>query len=519
MARGPPAGPQRRSSATFLDASRRALASANGRLAAAASALAFASLFAALAAITAVAIVALYQGREAERQRDTAASRELARQCDHLPRRRSRAQPRAGAPRARPRDTEQAENVLRQATLAVAAPAPPGMRTTTGCTPSSRAADGRQVVTAGRDGAVRLWSIGRRAPALRSWTRTRAGGRSARASRPTADRVASTGRRRRRRGLGRGERPQAGPLCGSKLDYATTVDFSPDGRRVIVPVLDGTVRVLGRRRRRPGEGPARHTGPVVGGALQPGRLHARSAPATTGPPASGTSARARPPSCSIPAVVNSADFSPDGRLVATAAATASSGSGTRAAAAAREHPHGRAGGRIRALRRGRQPPRDRRRGRCRASCRCSRGPPLRRCGATVVRCCRPPSSPVRPGGQRRRGPDAPRVDAARLHDHPRPRSPGRASRPDGRRVVSGGEDGAVRVWDTATGSLSSFRSTRDTASPSSPPTASRSISAGYDGTVRISDAGGGPSRVVYNGAGPVFVATLDPSESGSRSPR
>ena len=87
-------------------------------------------------------------------------------------------------------------------------------------------------------------------------------------------------------------------LLRLKRDYATTVDFSPDGRRVIVPVLDGTVRLLDAAASGPTQTLRGHEGPVWAARFSPDGTM-RSARATIGPPASGTSPRARPPSSRI----------------------------------------------------------------------------------------------------------------------------------------------------------------------------------------------------------------------------
>ena len=98
----------------FLDASDARAAGGSG--ARRGMRIAFAGLIVALAAITAVAIVALYQGREAERQRDIAVSGELGGDGDELPRRRSRPQRCARASGAGPAVHRTDGGVLRQAT-------------------------------------------------------------------------------------------------------------------------------------------------------------------------------------------------------------------------------------------------------------------------------------------------------------------------------------------------------------------------------------------------------------------
>ena len=266
--------------------------------------LAFACLFAALAVITAVAIVALYQGREAERQRDTAASRELAASATTF----LDADPGlslALALRALDRrDTVQAETVLRQATL------------------SSR--------------ARAAW------PAHDDWVFS---------LEPSAD-----GRRMRRRAAtarcASGAWPTAAGSSASTRTpaWALGASLSPDGGRVactgddgIVAVWDvatGRKRVLQRHPRdyRPLWSSARTgAGSSSRCSTAPCACSPRTAPAarrscaataarsglpasvttattpsaraTTGPPASGTSA-GPPTVLRHPAVVNGADFSP-----------------------------------------------------------------------------------------------------------------------------------------------------------------------------------------------------------------
>ena len=135
--------------------------------------LAFAALFGALAAITAVAIVALYQGRQAERQGDIAASRELAARAttflDVDP-----GLSLALALRALDRrDTEQAQNVLRQATLSSRALSSwTAHRDWVMSLDAGR--DGRRIATAGRDGAVKVWDAAS-GSRWRGSTRTRDG--------------------------------------------------------------------------------------------------------------------------------------------------------------------------------------------------------------------------------------------------------------------------------------------------------------------------------------------------------
>jgi WD40 repeat protein/DNA-binding SARP family transcriptional activator len=471
--------------------------------------LAFACLFAALAVITAVAIVALYQGREAERQRDTAASRELAAQATAF----LDADPGlslALALRALDRrDTVQAENVLRQATLASRARA--AWRAHDGLVHSvDPSPNGRQVVTAGRDGAVRIWSLadGRRLFGVNAHPGRWALGASLA---PDGSRVASTG--------DDGVVAVWDVASGDKRvllrlprEYATTVDFSPDGRRVIVPVLDGSVRVLDAA----GGGPPRvlrgHAGSVWAARFSADGDHAVSAgddrTARVWDLGTGTAIVLR-----HPAVVNSADFSPDGRLVATAAADGvvriwdvggarqrlSIRTGDRDVASVRFDENGRRlvtagvdgavrlwsvlGGAPLAEMRGHR-------------------------GTTSSADFVPGSGAVVSGGE---------DGMVRVWSPPHTtilRGPvtGASFAPDGRRVVSGGEDGAVRVWRPASGSVKTLRVHQGPAVAEFSPDGEQVLSASYDGTVRISEAVGGRSRVVYSSAGPILSATFDPAE-------
>ena len=215
-----------------------------------------------------MAIVALYQGREAERQRDIAASRELAARATSF----LDVDPGlslALALRAlERRDTEQAENVLRQATLASRALSVwPAHDDWVHVVEPSR--DGRQVVTAGRDGAVRIWNLDRgrargRFKAHRGW----ALGASLS---PDGRQVASAGDDGVVAIWDVDEQARSASCCASAKDYATGVEFSPDGRRLIVPRARRHGACRPRQRRRARDGAARARGGGLGGAVQPGR--------------------------------------------------------------------------------------------------------------------------------------------------------------------------------------------------------------------------------------------------------
>ena len=201
---------------------------------------AFAGLAVALAAITAVAIVALYQGREAGRQRDIAASRELAARATSF----LDVDPALSLDLAQRalerRDTEQAENVLRQATLASRSVSVwPAHRDWVHVVEPSR--DGRQALTAGRDGVVRIQNLSgepraRSVQAHRGWVLGASLSSDGREVASAGDDgvvaiwdVASGDQR---------------VLLRLGDDYATGVHFSPDGRRLILPLLDGTARIV-----------------------------------------------------------------------------------------------------------------------------------------------------------------------------------------------------------------------------------------------------------------------------------
>jgi WD40 repeat protein/DNA-binding SARP family transcriptional activator len=467
--------------------------------------LAFAGLIAALAVITTVAIVALYQGREAERQRDIAASRELAARATSF----LDVDPGlslALALRALERkDTAQAENVLRQATLLSRGLSawPAHGDWVTSVEPSR---DGRRVATAGRDGVVRVWDLARGRAV--STIKAHDGWAYGASLSPDGRRLASAG--------------EDGVVAIWDLDTEQKlvllrvpgpngVDFSPDGSRLIVPALDGTVRLAPVH----GDGPVRvlrgHDGPVWSARFGPDGTQAVSAgddrSARIWDLASGTSIVLPHP---VP--VYGASFSPDGKRVATAGADGvvriwdAGGRG-----APRRIPvddealewvqfseDGRrlvtAGddGVVRVFDAGGGPPLEELTG--------HKGIVLR---AAFV----PGTDTIVSAGEDRtlrRWASAP---AAMLQAPVTTASYG----PDGQQVLSGGKNGAVRIWNPVTGSVTVLRGHSGKSFPEFSADGGHIASAGSDGTVRLWNLRSPRSEVVFSDNTEIFAATLDPA--------
>jgi WD40 repeat protein/DNA-binding SARP family transcriptional activator len=214
------------------------------------SRLAFGGLSTAIVLVSAVALVAVLQGREAAVQRDIAASRGLAASATtQLAIDPSLSMELALRALGR-RDTPQAENVLRQATYDSRAvgvwPTHDGISRTL-----SASRDGRILATGGDDGviAVRRLDSGRLLSKIRAKDRDPVAGvalspdgrrvvRAANNGAVTISAIDGSGTRRLMDLSGRWVAHDRSP------DYATAVSFSPDGRRIAVGTLDGTVRIV-----------------------------------------------------------------------------------------------------------------------------------------------------------------------------------------------------------------------------------------------------------------------------------
>ena len=284
-------------------------------------ALAFGSLTVALIAISIVALVAISQSREAKRQRDIAASRELAARAT------SELDSDPGLSRLialsayKRRPTEEAESAVRQAAHADHATAilPADAAEVYAATPSR---DGRLAATAGKEGVVRVWDVRRRR--LASTVKGHRGAARAASFSPDSTKIATAGEDgvvaiAQRDGKNRNVllRPARG--MASRDTHPNSVEFSADADSLVVGAEDGSVRLIDV---------ARRTSRVLGRHQAPVR-RARFNAAATKVVSAGYDGLARiwdvASGASLPLVhgdtsVYDASFSPDGTRVATASA-------------------------------------------------------------------------------------------------------------------------------------------------------------------------------------------------------
>ncbi len=468
--------------------------------------LAIGGLSVALAAITIVAALAIVRGNEAETERESAISRELAAKSMSL----LSADPGLSVGLAlwalERRDTESAENALRQAAYEARGT---GVRSAGDgwlyAVATSR--DGRWAATAGGDGAVRVWDLSRGRPAAA--IRGHSGSVWDVAFSPDGGRVASAGSDGTVAIAGRdgGDRRVLAKLAP---DYASSVEFSRNGDELLLAATDGSVRLLSVR-----TGAERtlrgHDGMIYAAHFDPDGRRIVSAgadgTARVWDVASGTATV-----LTHPDQVAAAVFSPDGRHVATAGydgmirVFSPDGSGrplafrgdrqaqysVRYSADSRRLVTAGEDGVVRLW--------DAASGAALGELAGHRGRALQAGflagGDRVI-------SAGEDGTLRTWAPAPTAVVQARVT--------GAGFDAAGRRVVGGGEDGSVRVWDLRTGAVRTLRGHTDLSFARFSPDGKRIISASADGSVRLWAPGGGRSTVVHAGDSPMYAAALDPA--------
>jgi WD40 repeat protein/DNA-binding SARP family transcriptional activator/energy-coupling factor transporter ATP-binding protein EcfA2 len=285
------------------------------------TALAFGSLMVALLAISIVAVVSISRSREAQRQRDIAASRELAAKAASL----LDSDPglsRMIALAAYTRhDTAEAESAVRQATFADRATAilPADRVEVYAATPSR---DGRLAATAGNDGVVRVWDL-RLRRLVSTIERHRGPARAADFS-PDGTKIATAGEDgvvalARRDGTHRRVLLTIAPGTVNRDTYPNSVEFSSDGNGLVVGGEDGTVRLInlkGRTSRILG----RHQGSVRRARFNKAATKVVSAGSDGEARIWDLASRASRPLIHRDTHVYDASFSPEGGHIATASA-------------------------------------------------------------------------------------------------------------------------------------------------------------------------------------------------------
>jgi WD40 repeat protein/DNA-binding SARP family transcriptional activator len=435
---------------------------------------AFAGLLAALGAISAIAIIAIYQGREADRQRDIAVSRGIAASASSA----LSTDPALSLSLAlRALDVEQtdeAATVLRQATLDARTLAVlRGHRNWVYSAAFSP--DGRRAVSAGDDGRILLWDLERR----RLDSTLRKGGPQVFdvAFSPDGRQVAAAAETGAVElwGVGGGDPETVFRVKGASV---SSVAFSPDGEQLVAALSDGTVRVSSAAPGSQEQVLRGHDGWVFGAEFSPDGERVmgwgedgtvRLWEASTGAPVAVLRGHADG--------VPSAAFSPDGREIVSAGYDAT----IRVWSAAD-------------------------------------GQELRRFAADYG----PFVVGFSPDG--RRIVSGSEDGAVRVFDAFDPRAPVLAVlrpheaavldarfSPNGHRVISASQDGTVRVWDP--GALVVVRASVGEAAFSSD--GRRIFVAGQDGRLRVWSAAGGPVQRIFPG-GSASATALTVSPDGRR---